>query len=290
MQDAILNEPGPAPRRSGMGRALLAVGLLAFILGAVLVGAVAWYSGLTLDRVLGRPQPAPPASAPAPVEPLQVAAPSVMMSGLDQRLAALEQRLTHLDLQAEAASGNAARAEGLLIAFAARRMLDKGAPLGYLSDQLKLRFADAQPNAVATIIEASGRAVTLDDLTAQLHALAPALTGTPADESGWARLRREISTLFVIRHDSRPSPDAASRVDRALLSLRQGRIDDAIGEVQRLPNAGAAAAWVEAARRHQTTQQALDLIETTALLEPRRLNDTAGEKVEQPSPAASPPS
>ena len=43
--------------------------------------------------------------------------------GIDQRLAAAEQRLARLDLQAQAAAGNAARAEGLLIAFATRRRL-----------------------------------------------------------------------------------------------------------------------------------------------------------------------
>ena len=46
-----------------------------------------------------------------------------------------EQRLSRIDLQATAASGNAARAEGLLIAFAARRMIDKGEPLGFLEER-----------------------------------------------------------------------------------------------------------------------------------------------------------
>ena len=46
-----------------------------------------------------------------------------------------------------AASGNAARAEGLLIAFSARRTLERGNDLGYLGDQLRLRFGDAEANA-----------------------------------------------------------------------------------------------------------------------------------------------
>src|SRR5690606_13790969 len=55
----------------------------------------------------------------------------VQTGGIDQRVAAMEQRLTRLDLQSQAAAGNAARAEGMLIAFAARRSLERGQPLGF---------------------------------------------------------------------------------------------------------------------------------------------------------------
>jgi hypothetical protein len=63
-------------------------------------------------------------------------------------------------------------------------------------------------------------------------------------------------------------------------------VDDAIAQVQLLPGAAKAAAWITAARRYSAAQKALDLIETTALLEPRNLQDAAGQKVEQPSPFA----
>ena len=46
--------------------------------------------------------------------------------GLEQRLAAAEQRLTRLDIQSQSAAGNAARAEALLIAFATRRLIERG--------------------------------------------------------------------------------------------------------------------------------------------------------------------
>ena len=38
------------------------------------------------------------------------------------------------------------------------------------------------------------------------------------------------------------------------------------------------------AERFAAMQQALDLIETAAVLEPRRLRDGAGNRIEQPSP------
>jgi hypothetical protein len=287
MQDEYLSKPLPAKRPSGAGRAVAAVALLAFVLGAVLVGWVAWRSGLTLDRVMGREVPVHTATAPPPpvVAPAPLSAnPVLAQGGFDQRLAALEQRLALLDLQAQAASGNAGRAEGLLIAFATRRMIDRGSPLGYLEDQLKVRFADAQPNAVATIVTAAQRPVTLDQLAAQLQAMTPSLVKAPQDESGWRKVTRGVSDLFVIRSDKRPAQDPSTRIDRALILLREGRIDNAIIEVRQLPGAAGAGGWVAAAQRYVTAQRALDLIESTALIATGRLNDGVGQPVQAPSP------
>lgn len=291
MQDEYLNRPQITRRPPSPGRALVAVGLLAFVLGAVLAGWIAWRSGLTLDRVLDREPPrlAAPPARPLPPPPALTANPVVAQGAFEQRLAALEQRLTRLDLQAEAISGNTARAEGLLIAFAARRMIDRGSPLGFLEDQLKVRFGDAQPNAVATIVAAAARPVTLDQLSAQLRAMAPALTDTPRTESGWARVRHEISNLFMIRTDSGSAQNPAARIDRALLALHAGQIDQAVISVRRLPGAAGAAAWIAAAQNYAEVQRALDLIESAALIEPRRLSDGAGRKVETPSPLTAPP-
>lgn len=294
MQDEYLSQPRTTPRPTGTGRVIVAVSLLTFVLGAVLVGWIAWRSGLTLDRVMGREPPpvvapaaprTPAAAAPAPL----AANPAIAQGALEQRIGALEQRLTRLDLQAEAAAGNTARAEGLLIAFAARRMIDRGVPLGYLEDQLRVRFADAQPNAVATIIAAAARPVTLDQLSGQLAALAPALARAPRDESGWAWVRREVFGLFVIRRESRSPQDPALRIDRAALKLREGRIDDAVTEVRQLPGAAGAANWIAAAQRYEQTQRALDVIESTALIETHRLNDGARQQVQTPSPLTAPP-
>ena len=217
--------------------------------------------------------------------PSEAAAPT---GDAEQRLSSLESRLARLDLQAEAASGNTARAEGLLIAFAARRMIARGSQLGYLEDQLNLRFADAQPNAVRTIIDAAKQPVTLDHLTGQLAALVPMLAEAPAKESGWNQVQRQLSSLFVIRHDSGPSTAPENRIQRAQLLLASGKIDAAIAEVERLPGAPGASGWITAARHYAATQSALDLIETTAMLEPTRLKDGDGDKVKQPSPLVAP--
>jgi hypothetical protein len=286
MQDEYLSQPRPV-RSSGAGRAILAVGLLAFVLGAVLVGWVAWRSGLTLDRVLGRDEPraaapAPAAArAPAVLAPL-TANPALAQGGFDQRIAGLEQRLAQLDLQAQAVSGNTSRAEGLLIAFAARRMIDRGSPLGYLEDQLRVRFADSQPNAVAAIVTAAQRPVTLDQLATQLQAMAPSLASAP-EQSGWQKVTRGVSSLFVIRSESRAAPDPSSRIQRAQLLLRQGQADAAVLEVRQLPGAAGAANWIAAAQRYAATQRALDLIESTALIAP-----LPNQQVQVPGPLAPP--
>lgn len=277
--------------------------LLAFAATFVLGGAVVGYA---VYRWTDNPAPATVTDDPQPVASMAPAQPTPTPSataskaaeravarveeqqgGLDQRLAAAEQRLARLDLQAQAASGNAARAEGLLIAFATRRALEKGAELGFLADQLRLRFGDAMPNAVDTLISASRNPVTLDQLIARLEGLAPRLA-KPTEESGFARIRHEISQLFVIRSESAPSPQPQRRLDRARLFLESGRTEAAIAEVRALPGAENAAGWIRDAQRYAAVQKALDRIETSAVLEPRLLRDGGGHRIEQPSPAEKP--
>ena len=278
------NAPRRAESRAIGWAALLLIALAGIAVGG---GAVAWLvlhgelpGSLHVDSERG------PAAAPAIA--LAPPAPGSSESGLETRLAAAEQRLDRLDLQAAAAAGNAARAEGLLVAFAARRVIERGAQLGYLEDQLKLRFGDAQPRAVATLIAAAHQPVTLDLLMARLQMMAPRLTSAPQSESFWARSRRELSDMFTVRRNADSGPGPGARLDHALACLREGSVDCAIADVRQLPDPGGAAAWIADAQRYADAERALDLIETTALLEPHALGDAAGRKVNQPSPLAPP--
>ena len=289
-------EPTPAKKRGG-GKSLLIAAIFALVIGGAAVGYTSWAGLFPFDRQApdgflaaqtGVPKPlagASPAASPS-ADPLSAA--PVQQGAMDMRLAALEQKFAQLDLRAAAASGNVARAEGLLIAFAARRALDRGVPLGYLEDQIKLRFADAQPNAVRTVIESARQPATLIQLTSSLDALSPSLTGAPAKGNAWDKVKFEFSNLFVIRRDTAPSPVPANRIDRARLLLEAGRVDEAVVEVQRLPEAAGANDWIAAARRYGAARQALDLIETTALLDTRELKDSKGDRVGQPGPASTP--
>ncbi len=233
------------------------------------------------------PGSATPTPSPSASDRAIVAKVEQQQGGLEQRLAAAEERLSRLDLQAQAAAGNAARAEGLLISFATRRSIERGAELGYLADQLRLRFGDALPNAVKTLTEMSRNPVTIDQLLARLDGLEPALRAS-TEEPSLQRLRRELSNLFVIRRQTAPSPQPKRRLERAKMFLQTGRYEAAIEEVQNMPGAAAADQWVADVRRYAAAQRALDLIETAAVVEPNRLRDGSGERVEQPSPVTKP--
>ena len=292
------SQAAAAARRSGPSlRAVLGTSLLAFIGGAALVGWLVWDGRITLTQNDAAPAPASAsasfANLPKPAASPTAAASSkaaqdAALGGMDQRIAALEQRLTRIDLQAAASEGNTARAEALLVAFAARRALERGAPLGYLADQLKLRFGEAQPGAVATVIDTAQNPVTLDRLAGQFDALAPTLINAPRGESGWDQFTRELSGLFVIRHGDGPSARPEQRLERIRVLLRTGQIDAALADVERLPGAAAAGEWTNAARRYAAGQRALDLIETTALIDTQRLKTASGAPVEQPGVDAAP--
>ncbi len=222
----------------------------------------------------------PPAEEPAPVvsiEPDQERA-------LARRVADLEDRLSRINVQAQAAGGNAARAEGLLIAFAARRALDRGSSLGYIEEQLKLRFGAAQPVAVTTIINAAKNPVTLDELRTELEKVGPELA-SGSDELGfWEGFQREVSELFVVRREDTPSAAPEQRLARAQRFLETERVEAALEEVKRMP--GKAEEWTTLAKRYIDARSALDLIETAAILEPRALRTSEGTNVRQPSPLA----
>lgn len=294
MQDETLSEPLPLPRpRRNLTTTVLAA-FLAFLVGGGIVGWLATTGQLPASlREARAAKLAPPADSASPPaastpkpQPPATPAEAATLGGVETRLALLEDRLTRIDSEATAASGNAARSEALLVAYAARRRIDQGEPLSFVADQLTLRFGGAQPQAVQTIIAAAKRPITLDELIGQLEAAAPVLTGTQRDESTWTRLRREIASLFVVRRAPVPAATAESRIARARLMLARGRIDEAVAEIERLPGAESAQPWIAEARRYENTQRALDVIETAAMLEPRALRDGAGHAVNQPSPLA----
>lgn len=294
-------------RKPTSGRAMTLAALAAFVAGGLLVGWVMWYNlqpgrmaapetEVAVDGEGTEAAMSPPATPSAPLKasptPLAATEQAVervaeQQGGLDQRLAAAEQRLTQLDLQAQAAAGNAARAESLLIAFATRRAVERGAELGYLSDQLRLRFGDQWPNAVSTIIEFSRNPIRLDSLVARLEGLGPQL-GQTSEGPSWAVFERELGQLFVFRRESTPSPQPQRRLERARWALEQGRYRAAIDEVKGMPGAARAEAWIADAERYRKAMEALEVIETAAVLDQRGLRDGAGNPVRQLSPLVRP--
>ncbi|QWC56097.1 hypothetical protein F7D01_02400 [Erythrobacter sp. 3-20A1M] len=292
-----MNETSVQGPRGVSWRSLLGIVLLLLLIAAAVAIFMWWRPDIAdlrreeVAQAASEKVIAPSASTPSPTGVTQAAmappsksAASVarQQGGIEQRLAAAEQRLNQLDIQAQAAAGNAARAEGLLIAFAVRRSIERGAQLGYLADQLRLRFGDALPNAVSTIVENSRDPVTLDQLSARLEQLGPKLEARDAGPS-LSMLKRELNQLFIIRRESSPSPTPERRLERARLFLESGRYEAAIDEVGRMPGADKAERWMADTRRYAAVQRALDLVETAAILEPRRLRDGSGNPVSRSS-------
>src|SRR4029453_14655956 len=193
----------------------------------------------------------------APRQPLQVVSrPPTPQPGAQTlaavdaaRIAALESRLGAIESQAQAAAGSAGRADALLVAFAARRAIDRGVALGYLEPLLVQRFGGAHQRAVATIVTASRDPVRLDALTAEYEELGPALRGGGPQEGWWAGFRRELGTLVSIHRADPPSPQPQARFDRALARLESGEVDQALAETMRMPGAGNANQRIARARR-----------------------------------------
>lgn len=294
MDDYLSTRAQTAKRPSAGLRTIVGAVLIAFLLGA----AVVWYMGGGLGSLgglfsVGREEAAAPSgqqpSAMPTTATLEASVADLTGPGsLDQRVAEMEQRLARLDVQAQAAGGNAARAEALLVAFATRRAIERGAQLGYLSEQLRLRFGNARPAAVRTLIEASRNPVTLDRLLAQLDGLEPELAQPSDSEGTFDWVSRQFGSLFVVRREDSPSPAPERRLQRARLFLESGRVDAAVAEVGMMPNAGAAREWIVDAQRYADAQRALETLETAAILEPTALRDGAGESVGQVSPVAVP--
>ena len=290
--DEPITTGAAASLRPSLFRIIVGTALAAFLLG----GAIAWlllsrengflgFGGSEAEVVEPSAEPGPaPDTAAAP--PAVEASPAPAQPGsVAERIAAMEQRLARLDFQASAAAGNASRAESLLIAFASRRAIERGSPLGYLEDQLRLRFGEARPNAVDTVIATGRDPVTLDQLLTRLDGLAPRLSGAPRQGAfGW--LRRELGDLFVVRRVDAPSPAPERRLERARLFLESGRAGAAAAEIRNLPNAEVAADWIADAERYSSAQRALELLELTAILDPSELRDAEGGRVTQPSAAA----
>ncbi|HEX8062118.1 MAG TPA: hypothetical protein VF535_02780 [Allosphingosinicella sp.] len=261
--------------------ALLALPLVAFLAGLAAMGWLLARWG-TAAAFLGI-APVPPATVGQTPQPMTVerepalATPAEAPAGerlvidpeTTRRVNRLEERLALLDLQSRAAVGNADRAEGLLVAFAARRAIDRGVALGYIETLLRQRFAATEPEAVATVLTVARAPVTVQSLQKQFQEVSPHLSGGGQSQSWWGAFKTEMAGLVTIRRENTPSTQPAERLRRAGQSLEAGQVEVALLEVLRLPGHERADPWIANARRYVASHRALDRLESAALLEPR---------------------
>jgi uroporphyrinogen-III synthase len=272
----------PRARGPRLGVIIIVIGL-AFIAGSVAMGyalkTMPWFgqrTGLTASgsttaaAASGNPDftPAQPLNANGEQPRVDTAMLATREATLAGQLTALEARTAAVSSDAMAAGGQATRAEGLMVAFAARRAIDRGVGLGYIEEQLRLRFGRAQPRATAAVIQASHQPVTIEDLRQGLDTIAPQITSTngTTNDSWLQTVRREFSNLIVLREESMASPMPADRLARARRLLEAGQVEAARAEVERLPGATQASNWMDAARRYIVARKALDILENTALM------------------------
>jgi hypothetical protein len=211
---------------------------------------------------------APRADAPRTPQ-LAVAAspPSATAPFADKaRIDGLEARLARVERSTQRVEGSAGRTDALLVAFAARRALDRGVALGFLEPLLLDRFGDTHRQAVATIITGAHSPVELNDLISEYRDLGPVLRSSAPEEGVWTQFKRELGSLIQVRRADRPSTQPDARYMRALAEVEDGEVDAALAETMRLPGAPHAQAWIQKARQYVAVHRALDEIETAALL------------------------
>jgi hypothetical protein len=246
--------------------------LVALVL--ILAGAAATVWGLAhyqpAAQFLGIvPQQRPVMLAPTPVvtNPAPQAAPQPASAADAARIAALEQRLAQVENATQQVQGSAGRADALVVAFAARRAIDRGVALGYLENLLVDRFGARHQAAVATIITASHQPVRLDDLVTGYEGLAPELRSGGPQDSWWTSFKREFGSLIEVHRTDHPAINPEARYNRAIQHLSSGEVDQALAETMRLPGASRAGDWIQKARRYIAAHRALDEIESAALLD-----------------------
>lgn len=279
-----------APPRGGFGtRMILGLLILAFVGGALLMAWLAqnWRSLGSVQQIAGNsansgdvPQNAIGTPDPAAIPPTVVT--PALIDAQAGRIADMEQRLARITMASQAASYNANRAEALMTAFAVRRALDAGRPLGYMEGTLRLRFGDAQPKAVATIVNAAAEPVTLADLRLGLLDIDGVTRDQRNGGSWWQAAWREIGSLAIVRRAGAPSPEPEQRLDRARHAVELGQIDAAIAEMSALPPQPRITRWLELARRYNEAHRALDVVEAAAILEPRAGPGAAGAALALP--------
>ena len=249
----------------------LLVGLVLILVGAAAaVWSLGHYRpaarllGITTAEPTAVVMPQPVAVSTNPGSPTLAAAQTPASESA--KISQLEDRLSRVENATQRAEGFAGRADALVVAFAARRAIDRGVALGYLEPILVQRFGSQHQQAVATIITASRQPVRLNDLSDEYATLGPELRRGGPTDSWWDNLRREMTGLIEVHRAERPATNPDARYQRALQRLSSGNVDDALAETMRLPGAANATDWVSKARRYVAAHRALDEIESAALL------------------------
>ncbi|MCP3731601.1 hypothetical protein M9978_14330 [Sphingomonas sp. MG17] len=258
--------PSSTPPRANTLTVALVAGLIAFMLGLVVMAAIFRFG----DWWKPAPPPVQPQAAAADPRPAlppgtDIATLAAREQALAARLDALDMRIRTSDTDARTAGSAAGRAEAMLLVSSARRAIERGQELGSVEGELRARFTPVEPQAVATIVRAASEPVTLEDLRFALEQIAPRLSTAAPGAGWWDAMRREIGSLVIVRKESSPSSHPRERLTRARRLLAQGHVEASLAEINRLPGAQGAESWMAAASRYIAARRALDTLEAAAV-------------------------
>ena len=161
---------------------------------------------------------------------------------------------------------SASQAEAMLLVQNVRDSLEAGKALGPLGSRLQVTFAASQPQALAIIANAARKPISNAKLLAGFDSIAPQLR-LPV-ETVWDRMRREASSLFVLRSSVAPLTASAARIERIRGLIITGDIAEAAQLVRAMPGAAAASDWMADAARVISVHQALDQLSQSATTPP----------------------
>ncbi len=205
-------------------------------------------------------------AAPALIDPAKstLNSASQTSSAMAERIAELEARLARAEAKTSASVSpiSSNPINGLVLAFAARRALERGLPLGPVEDELVSYFGTTQPQLVAAIASAARQPISLEELQSELRALAPSLAGSEA--GWWERLSHNLASLVSVRKFDQKSTNPQSLFGEAVAALDAGKVDVAIDTVSSLPEREVAHSWLEKAKRFQAAEKALTNLEASA--------------------------
>src|SRR3546814_10489057 len=100
--------------------------------------------------------------------------------------------------------------------------------------------------------------------------LEPQLQHAAQGGNWWSELSSDIAGLILFKRESEPVMQPIEQLMDARQRLSMGDVAGALWQIGRLPEGARAkaAAWRAAARRYLSAHQALDTLETVALLSP----------------------
>lgn len=261
----------PAPRRGGGTFWIAAIAFLIGIAAVVLAWpAIQRWRGIDTTPNLQAPIVVTPSAAAtsAGTPPITIEGLAAREAAIDLQLRTIEARLSYADSASRTAAADAMRAERLMVAFAARRRIDRGLPLGLYEALLRSSFGSDAPRPVDVVISSARAPVTLGDLREALDTIAPKLTSGSAKNGIGQAVWRELTGLVILRRETQPSTRAVDRLERARRSLDAGQVEAAIAEVARMPGAAEARSWLDAAASYVRARDALGALEVIALARP----------------------